>query len=81
MVDKYTELSLAVFLGGESTQKVRDAFLYYWLNLYLGCSNEVVLDQGHHPKSIEFRSLLSAALIRSVIAGVESNNALGEIER
>lgn len=81
IVDRDTKFSAATFLIGESTADVWSAFIMKWVTAYIGYPEVVILDQGPQFQSLEFASLLSAAGIKRKDAGIESHNALGEVER
>lgn len=81
VVDKDTKFSAATFTKGESSENIWEAFLCSWVAPYIGYPDIVILDQGPQFQSTEFSGLLTAAGIQKKSAGVESHNALGEVER
>lgn len=80
-VDKDTTFKAATCSEGERSRKVWEAFLSCWVATHVGYPDNMVLDQSPQLQVSEFQSSLFAAGIKVFDAGVESHNALGEVER
>lgn len=61
--------------------KVWWAFKAFWFAIFVGFSDELMLDQAKKFHNTEFRSVLSAAGIAGKEASVGSHDALGMIKR
>lgn len=81
MVCKDTLFSAAVFMTGDKTRHVWDAYLRYWVYSYVGYSKEINADRGPQFNSDEWRHLLQSAGIARRDSGVESHNSLGADEK
>lgn len=81
VVDNDEEFSAATFIKGESRNKVWEPFPMCSVARYIRFQGKVVLNQGSQLHSSEFKSLLYAAGIDHIDAGIERHNAMGETER
>lgn len=81
VVDKNTKFSAIPRLDRETSEKGWEVFLSCWVAPHVGYSDNMAMDQGTNFQSFKFRSLLSAAGINPLYAGVESHHALCRAER
>ena len=82
IIDNDTKFGAAQFLQqGESTKNTWDVFVRIWVHQYIGYPDVIQVDQGPQFQSTEWKNYLRSMGIRSQNAGVESQNAIGTVER
>jgi hypothetical protein len=76
-VDVETNFSSAIFLNGESTEAVWDAFMKCWKSLYVGFPDAFRVDAGSVFTSELFQRLSASHGIELQYSGAESHNSIG----
>jgi hypothetical protein len=75
--DVETNFSSAIFLNGESTEAVWDAFMKYWASLYAGFKYVFRVDAASSFTSELFQHLSASHGIELQYSGVESQKSIG----
>ena len=81
VVDTHTHFSSAIFLNGQSTKDVWNAFIIFWAAVYPGYPDRFRVDRGSISTSKEWHHLSQSARIDVQLSGIESHNAIGVGER